>query len=104
MLGSGGAYFLGGRGKQISEFEARLVYIDSSRTDKATETPCSKTKPNQTKPTNQPTNQPTKQPNNQTTKQPNNQTTKQKEYIKRNGFGSNIKINLALPALSHYCA
>jgi hypothetical protein len=43
---------LGGRGRQISEFEASLVYKVSSRTARATEKPClekPKTKPNQTK-------------------------------------------------------
>jgi hypothetical protein len=44
---------LGGRGRQISEFEASLVYKVSSRTARATQkNPVSKnqTKPNQTKP------------------------------------------------------
>jgi hypothetical protein len=31
---------LGGRGRQISEFEASLVYRVSSRTARATEKPC----------------------------------------------------------------
>jgi hypothetical protein len=31
---------LGGRGRQISEFEASLVYKVSSRTGRATEKPC----------------------------------------------------------------
>jgi hypothetical protein len=33
---------LGGRGRQISEFEASLVYKVSSRTARATEKPCLK--------------------------------------------------------------
>ena len=36
QLGSGGQH-LGGRGKQISEFEASLVYRVSSRTARATQ-------------------------------------------------------------------
>jgi hypothetical protein len=35
---------LGGRGRQISEFEASLVYRMSSRTARATEKPCLKNK------------------------------------------------------------
>jgi hypothetical protein len=35
---------LGGRGRQISEFEASLVYKVSSRTARATEKPCLKNK------------------------------------------------------------
>jgi hypothetical protein len=53
---------LGGRGRQISKFEASLVYRVSSRTVRTTQrNPVS----NKTKPTNQPTNQPTKQTNKQ---------------------------------------
>jgi hypothetical protein len=41
---------LGGRGRQISEFEASLVYRVSSRTARATQrNPVSKTKQNKTK-------------------------------------------------------
>jgi hypothetical protein len=51
---------LGGRGRQISEFEASLIYKVSSRTARATQrNPVSK---NQNKPTNQ-TNKQTKQNN-----------------------------------------
>jgi hypothetical protein len=51
-----------GRGRQISEFEASLVYKVSSRTAKATQrNPVLK---NQKTKTNQPTNQPNKQKTN----------------------------------------
>jgi hypothetical protein len=54
---------LGSRGRQISEFEASLIYKVSSRIARKgyTEKPCLKK-------TNQPTNQPTNQTNKQTNK------------------------------------
>jgi hypothetical protein len=55
---------LGGRGRQISKFEASLVYRVSSRTARATQRNLvSKTK-TKTKTKNQPTNQTNKQNNN----------------------------------------
>jgi hypothetical protein len=62
---------LGGRGRQISEFEASLVYKVDSRSQVYTEKPClekPKTKPNQTK--NKTTkNTPNNNNNNNKTKQ-----------------------------------
>jgi hypothetical protein len=43
---------LGGRGRQISEFEASLVYKVSSRTARATEKPCLETNKQTNKQTN----------------------------------------------------
>jgi hypothetical protein len=53
---------LGGRGRRISEFEARLVYRMSSMTARATQkNPVLKNQPNN-QPTNQQTNKQTKKP------------------------------------------
>jgi hypothetical protein len=48
---------LGGRGRQISEFEAILVYKVSSRTARAIQRNSVLNKTKQKNPTNQPTNQ-----------------------------------------------
>jgi hypothetical protein len=67
--GRGGARLesqqLGGRGRQISEFEASLVYKVSSRTARATQkNPISKQQQQQQKTNKQTTTQPTKQKTN----------------------------------------
>jgi hypothetical protein len=50
LAGRGGAQHLGGRGRQISEFEASLVYRVTSRTVRATQrNPVSKPPPPQKK-------------------------------------------------------
>jgi hypothetical protein len=68
---------LGGRGKQISEFEASLVYKVSSRTARAIQrNPVSKTKQNKTKIK-------TKQNQKQTNKQTKNNMKKSKDVQKR---------------------
>jgi hypothetical protein len=73
VAGRGGACLysqhLGGKGRQISEFEASLVYKVSFRTTRATEKPClekpkkqNKTKQNKTKNTKRKPKKPTNQP------------------------------------------
>jgi hypothetical protein len=79
---------LGGRGRQISEFEASLVYRVSSRIARAIQrNPVSK---NQNQSTNQPTNKNPKTKNNQPNKQTKKEMALNKCFTMKRVFHDNM--------------